>query len=142
MQCSFTYSSTTYTYYVDVLSVAPVVTGRQERLISGDLDQDFNDIEYRISVSGIWEQVGASTKNVNDLWLDLLGGAEVTFKSDTDDSTSYIVMPDFGHSPAFVDVAKGTYKEAVELRLISKSVYQEDDSTSTGIADMRPHFGA
>lgn len=118
-----------------------MVTGRQERLISGDLDQDFQDIEYQISVKGIWEQVGASTKPVNDLWLDLLGGAEVTFKSDTSDSTSYIVMPDLGYRPRFVEVAKGTHKESVELRMISKSVYQEDDSTSTGIADMRPHYG-
>lgn len=127
---------------MDVLSIVPKVTGRQERLISGDMDQDMNDIEYKISVSGMWEQVGASTKSVNDLWLDLLGGAEVTLLSDTDESTSYIVVPDFGHSPAFVETASGTYKESVELRLISKSVYQEDDAVSTGIADMRPHFGA
>ena len=36
MMCSFTYSATTYTYMVDSVSITPSVTGRQERLISGD----------------------------------------------------------------------------------------------------------
>ena len=141
MKCSFTYSATTYTYYVDRVTITPRVTGRQERLISGDMDQDFHDIEFLISIKGIWEQDGASTKNVNDLWLDLIGGADVAFKSDTDDTTSYTVVPDIRHSPKFVEVARGTHKETVELKLISKSVYQEDASVVTGVADMRPHFG-
>jgi len=140
MQCSFTYSSTTYTYYVDQVMIKPRATGRQERLISGDIDEDLHDIEFLITIKGLWEQVGASTKSANALWLDLLGGADATFKSDTADSTSYIVKADFNHSPSFVETTKGTYKEAVELRLISKSVYQETDSVATGIAGMRPHY--
>ena len=141
MQCSFTYSATTYTYYVDKVSILPRVKGRQERLISGDMDQDFHDIEFVISIIGMFEQVGASTKSANALWLDSLGGAEPAFKSDTDDSTSYTVMPDLSHSPEFVSTMAGTYKETVILKFIGKSVYQEDAATSTGIADMRPHYG-
>ena len=140
MKCSFTYSATTYTYYVDSVSVTPVTTGRQERLISGDMDSEFHDIEFQISVSGIWEQDGASSKSANALWLDALGGAEMTFKSDTDVSTSYTVVADLDHSPSFVQAVKGTYLEAVELRFISKSVYQEDASAATGVAGMRPHY--
>lgn len=121
--------------------MTPRITGRQERLISGDLDQDIHDIEFMISVKGIWEQDGASDKSANALWLDLLGGAEATFVSDTDVATSYLVKPDISHSPRFVSVSRGTYAEMIELRFISKSVYQEDDSVATGIAGMRPHFG-
>lgn len=140
MKCSFTYSATTYTYWVDSVSIAPVVTGEQERLISGDMDTNVHDIEYQIRVTGIFEQDGASTKSANQLWLDALGGAEIAFKSDTDDSTSYIVTPVLSHSPAFVEAANGVYREAVELRFVSKSVYQETDSVSTGLAALRPHY--
>lgn len=142
MKCSFAYSSNTYTYYVDVASIRIVADGDQARAISGDMDTDVRDIELRISISGMWEQVGASTKPANDLWLDALGGAEITFKSDTADSTSFIVVPDITHSPEFVITKRGTYLESVELKFISKSVYQEDDSVITGLADMRPHYGA
>ena len=125
---------------VDSLSIDTVVTGRQERLISGDMDSEFHDVEYRISISGVWEQVGASSKSANALWLDALGGAEITFKSNTDDSTSYIIVPDLSHAARFSGVTRGVQLETADLRFISKSVYQEDDSISTGIAALRPHY--
>jgi hypothetical protein len=106
------------------------------------MDQDFHDIEFQITVRGLFEQVGASSKSANQLWLDALGGAAISFKSDTDDSTTYAVVPDFQHSPMFVETGRGTYKETVELRFFSGSVYQEDDTAATGVAGMRPHFGA
>ena len=127
---------------MDEIDIDMPTTGRQERLISGDMDQDFQDLEFVIELKGIFEQVGASNKSANQLWLDLIGGAEVTFKSDTDDSTSYIVVPDLKRSFKVKKVSKGTHKESVQIPLISKSVYQEDDSVSTGVADMRPHYGA
>ena len=86
------------------------------------------------------EQVGASTKSANALWLDAIGGAEITFKSDVDDSTSYIIVPDLSHVARFSSVVRGVQLEAADLRFISKSVYQEDASTSTGIAALRPHY--
>ena len=119
----------------------PRVYGAQERLISGDMDTDIHDIELRISVKGIFEQVGASDKSANELWLDLMGNASVTFNSDTDSSTTYTVIPDISHSPKFVDTTKGTYKESVELKLISLSTYQETDATISGVAGFRPHIG-
>lgn len=142
MNCSFTYSSTTYTYYVDEVTITPRVTGSQSRLISGGMDSDFQDIEFQIVVRGVFEQVGASGKSANQIWLDALGGAAIAFSSDTDDGTSYNVVADYSHSPVFVDTGRGTYREAVELRFFSSSVYQEDHSTSTAIAGLRPHFGA
>ena len=109
------------------------------------MDTDFQDIAFLTSlITGVWEQVGASSKSANALWLDALGGAEITFNPDAiqTTTTSYIVVPDISHSARFfTDAIKGVYLETVELRFISKSRrIKPTDSVATGLAALRPHY--
>ena len=139
MQASFAYNSNTYTYYVDKVTISDNTSGRQERLISGDMDTDIQDIEFYFSIVGVWEQVSASDKSANALWLDSKT-YDITLNPDTSQSTTLVVVPDLSHSPVFSDTTRGVYLETVELRFISKSVYQPTDSVATGLAALRGHY--
>lgn len=144
MNSSFEYTvaATTRTYYSDVVQLALRIDGDQQRLISGDIDQDIRDIEILVTVKQVWEQSGASDKSPGALWLDLAAGTNIVFKPDTSGSCEFVVVPDLSHTPTFVATIRGTYLETIELRFISKSVYQPADAVMTNLVALMPFFGA
>ncbi len=138
----YTVAATTRTYYSDAVELSARVDGDQQRLISGDMDQDIRDIEILVTVKQVWEQSGASDKAPGALWLDLLAKTNIIFKPDTSESCEFVIVPDLSHTPTFVATIKGTYLETIELRFISKSVYQPADAVMTNLVAMMPFFGA
>ena len=140
MTSSFTYTtgSAEKKYLSNGVEIGLIINGEQVRLIDGVLDQDVRDIAITLDVSTIWEQVDASDKSPGQLWLDLLNGSEITFKPDSDESVSFIILPDLDHVPTVVAISTGIYLETVALRFLSKSTYQPTDSTLTGLVGLMP----
>jgi len=144
MTSSFTYTtgSTERKFYADDVKIELITNGEQQRLIDGTLDQDAREIFFRVTVNQVWEQVGASDKRPVAMWLDMLGGEEITFKPDTSGSSSFIIYPDLGHSPTAIALRLGTHRRKVSLRFLSKSTYQYNDSVATTLAALMPHVGS
>lgn len=138
----YTVAASTKTYYTDSVRIQAIVDGDQQRLISGDMDQDIRDIAFRVTVKQVWEQVGASDKQPQQVWLDLLAETNIVFKPDVSQDGSFVIVPDLSHTATFMATTLGTYLERVELRFISKSTYQPTDTVATDLAALMPFFGA
>lgn len=142
MNSSFEYTvaGSTRTYFSDNVKIDLRIDGDQQRLISGDLDQDIRDIELIVTVKQVWEQVSGTDNRPTQMWLDLLAETNIVFKPDTGEDGSFVIVADITHPATFLATIKGTKLETVALKFRSLSVYQPTDTVMTDLAAIMPFF--